>query len=217
MSALCAYCCGRVADYFLIYLQAAERIERLRQAQYSCGDEFQCVCARSRPLRVIISRDLHVQILWFCIRGHVSVHARMLNWSPVCVWDVQLSVRATGGKCCSVSRFAPSLPPHMVTLEISQRQYLLLCIILFLLLFSAWLSNPALLLASPFFGIQVSERGLKRAALKHIRWRVRFMFYPFLLPSIQVFCSWVNVSIKKDWSMRQRSGAEVKQKWKKVI
>lgn len=52
MSALCVQRSGRVADYFLIYLQAAEHNEQLKPAQYSCACVCVCVYAHARAIPI---------------------------------------------------------------------------------------------------------------------------------------------------------------------
>lgn len=95
-------CSGRVADYFLIYLQAAERIEQLKPAQCPC------VCMHTCHLSMFMG--VCVCALFVFVR--VFVHLRAV------FWDVQLSGSATGGKCWPVSFLAPQPPSSHHNMEL---------------------------------------------------------------------------------------------------
>lgn len=149
MSALCVQRSGRIADYFLIYLQAAERIEWLKPAQYLSA--WMCVHARANPIweeGLCIWEPFVCAHLCLCLRVYVRA-------SPTRVWDLQLSGSATGGECWSVSLFDPSLPPHITTWEILIG--LIPSYVFYFISSSTLLSNPALPLVSPFLGTQLSE------------------------------------------------------------
>lgn len=140
MSVLRVQRSGRVADYFLIYLQAAERIERLKSAQ--CSHAWMCVHSMCKPL---FERRASASGSHLCLCLCAGVRA-----SPAHAWDMQLSGSATGGECWSVSLFDPRFPlPHN---NMDRFSY-----IVFLFPSSTLLSNPALPLVSPFLGTWLSE------------------------------------------------------------
>lgn len=126
-------CSGRVADYFLIYLQAAERIEQLKPAQCPCVCMHTCVCVCVRALFVFVQAFVHLRAVF---------------------WDVQLSGSATGGKCWPVSFLAPQPPSSHHNMEILTD--LILSFSLLSLLCSLH-STPALPLVTSLVGVQFSE------------------------------------------------------------
>lgn len=135
MSALCVQRSGRVADYFLIYLQAAEHIEQLIPAQYSCADEL--VCMHTQHLGVF-KRIVACVYLCLCVCVHVF---------GMCS---SLAVPQEG----SVGLWACSPPASLPTSQhgrFSEASSLSMYYFFFLS------PTPALPLASPFLGIQLSD------------------------------------------------------------
>lgn len=130
MSALCVQRSGRIADYFLIYLQAAERIEWLKPAQYLSA--WMCVHARANP---IWEEGLCIWEPFVC--APLSVFACIC----VCVSNSCLGFAALwqchrrGVLVCEPVRPQPPSPHH--NMGDSHRPHPLLCILFYLLLYSA--------------------------------------------------------------------------------
>lgn len=125
-------CSGRVADYFLIYLQAAAQTSSVPvcvHAHVPFEYVYGCVCA-----------------LFVFVRAFVHLRAVF--------WDVQLSGSATGGKCWPVSFLAPQPPSSHHNIELLTD--LILSFSLLSLLCSLH-STPALPLVTSLVGAQLSE------------------------------------------------------------
>lgn len=102
--------------------------------------------------------------------ANVSVCAELPLQSVL--WAVQLSDSATGGKCCSVSLFAPSLTPYITEQE-NLRGLVSFYVFLFSLpLLAASLFHLASLLTSPFLGIQLHAR-LKEGSMEEFLYQIK--------------------------------------------
>lgn len=133
MSALCVQRSGRVADYFLIYLQAAEHNEQLKPAQYSCVCMRVCMRALSLFERKACASEKRV-CTFACVCVHTCVSRSC--WGCAALWQCH---RRGVLVCEPVRPQPPSLPAsqHGRFSEASSP----LMYSFFSLLYIVWVSN----------------------------------------------------------------------------